>query len=343
MRFAACALTVAMLGCGSRSGLPAPSEEPDSVRPNPLCNEEAGADAVVLAKLDSQPSAVVRAGSHVVVADWAFTGSIYRVPRVGGDAVELTGNQASVNDLATDGSFIYWVTQGYGGTDGALQRMLVKGGGVQLITTGLTRPQGVAALGQYIYVTDGYGPPGPGRVQRVKRGTTQPTLLAGDLSVPWDIAADSTGLYFTDAAEGAVYRLPLLGGKPAQLASDLGLSYQLAVGGGAVFWASRTPGTDGDALFRREHAAGQTVLIEQSSDHIEGIVADERATFYTVSARPGEPANGRVKRVDSQGVEVLSKGAWRPLGIALDDSAVYFATIDADGGGSVRMVCRPVP
>ena len=37
----------------------------------------------------------------------------------------------------------------------------------------------------------------------------------------------------------------------------------------------------------------------------------------------------------------LAKGAWRSLGIGLDDSAVYFATIDEYGGGSVRMRCRP--
>jgi hypothetical protein len=324
------------IGCGSRSGLPIPdsdgSDGDSGTSPNPLCATQPPGEVITLQSGEMQPASIGVSGEWLFVAEWPFTGNVFRMPRTGGSASSvLSSDEAAVNQLVTGGNAAYWVTQGWGDADGALRSGFSK---AETLLGSLTRPQGLAYFEGAVYVVDGLGPPNAldGRVQRLElKQKGAPTTLASGLADPLAITVDVSGVYFS-VTGGGVYSVPHAGGVPVALDTSDYVP-QLASNGHGLFWS------DVASLRWRDHTTGVTEQIAVGLGLIEGIAADENGVFFVTRSAPSDSATGSVFEVREQGVEQLATVAEAPLGIAIDPSAIYFVTIHG-GMGSVNMLCR---
>ncbi len=332
--------TLAALACGSRSGLLSP--EPDATQPdagsssNALCVGRTPGEVVTLLSGDIQPASIGVSGDGLVVAEWPFTGDVFRMPKTGGGiSGVLSESEASVNQLVADARGAYWVVQGFGNTDGALRGALSSANKASTIVGSLTRPQGVAAFGDFLYFTDGIGPvmnSSNGRVLRVKRGISQATVLAAGMTNPWAVAVDTTGVYFTHG--GGVFVLPLGGGTPEQLTFAEGRLPHLATDGARLYWSDAS-----GSVFQRDHATGSVVQVATLPGSIEGIAADTAGAYLVERSAPSDAATGAVYAIRGGALELIATTEHAPLGLALDASAVYFVALDGTMG-SVNMLCR---
>jgi hypothetical protein len=331
------ALVLQMAACGSRSGLPLPTPEIEGgSTPNALCAELAPGAIVTLFSGAIQPASVGVSGGQLVVAEWPFTGDVFRMPKTGGSiSTTISESEAAVNQLVADAQGAHWVVQGFGDTDGALRGARAGASQASTLVGSLTRPQGLAAFGDYLYFTDGIGPPmnsSNGRVLRWRRGTVAPTVLASGMTNPWAIAVDATGVYFTHG--GGVFALPLTGGVPEQLTFGEGLLPHLATDGQRLYWSD-----SGGSLYRRDHATTEVQQIATGLDRIEGIAADAAGAYLVQRTAPSDVATGAVFAIRNEEVELLAVTDHAPLGLALDVSAIYFVALDGTRG-SVNMLCR---
>jgi hypothetical protein len=340
-RSAAPVLSAALLalGCGARSeprfDEPRDGGEDIPTEPNPLCATAAPGEVLTLFDGAAKPAHIAVSGESLVVAEWFFTGDVFRMPRTGdGTPIVLADDEAAVTQLIADNEAAYWLVSGNGDRDGALRAASSKASFSTTKVGTLTRPQGLAQFGDHLYFTDGYGPPNDavnGRVQRLKRGESTPTLLASGLRDPWAVTVDATGVYFTD--ERSLFRLPHAGGTPEFLATS---AYQadLATDGQHLFWSS------GGVAFRRDHATGTVTQVAESLGLIEGIAADARGAYLVQRSGASDFATGGVYAIRDTDVELLAATSDGPLGIAIDARAIYFTSGRA-GAGSVKMLCRP--
>ncbi|GMV16491.1 MAG: hypothetical protein AMXMBFR56_47150 [Polyangiaceae bacterium] len=329
-------LPFALFACGSRSGLPEPPVVLDVEAGVP---EECGVppgQAEVLAKLDFQPASIAVSGAWVFAAAWSFEGKVVRVPTGGGAAVVIASGQPAVNQLASEGAAAYWVTQGLGGTDGAVIRSTALG--TETFAGGLTRPQGVALYGSQVYFTDGVGPPGNGRVMRKPKSGGAVETLGSALGEPWDVAVNAGGVYFSNVAgDGTIQRVPHTGGKSTVLASGYWLPRNVALDGTFVHWSAMEP-DQLSSVYRCPESGGATELLHAALGSVEGIAADAQGAYWGVRQSPANPTYGAV--FTSGPKALLESGDFSVMGVAIDQNAVYFTTIDADGAGSVRKTCR---
>lgn len=331
-------LALQTAACGSRSGLLSPEADATDggTSPNTLCVERPPTEIVNLLTAEMQPAHIGVSGNRLVVAEWPFTGDVFRMPKTGGSISDvLSDSEASVNRLIADAGSAYWVVQGFGNTDGALRGANSSAKKASTVVASLTRPKGVAAFGDFLYFTDGIGPPmdsSNGRVLRVKRGSNQATVLASSLADPWAIAVDATGLYFTDG--GGVFALPLTGGVPEQLTFTGGLLTHLATDGKRLYWSDVA-----GSVFQRDHASGTVLELASGLGSIEGIAADAAGAYLVQRAAPSDVATGTVQAIRGDGLVLLATTDDAPMGLALDSSAIYFVAING-AQGSVNLLCR---
>jgi sugar lactone lactonase YvrE len=103
--------------------------------------------------------------------------------------------------------------------------MLAAGPPISAFEGGLTNPGRVAAAGGYFYYVVGGngGTSGTGAIHRAADGTlTSPTTVAAGLNQPVYIATDGANVYWSDTADGAIYRVPVAGGVPFPLVKQAG-------------------------------------------------------------------------------------------------------------------------
>jgi hypothetical protein len=334
-------LSVALLAasCGARSeprlDEPRDGDQGTPLEPNSLCASVAPGEVVTLFDGTARPAEIAVSGESLVVAEGFFTGDVFRMPRTGGGATSVLADaEPAVTQLIADREAAYWLVNGYGDRDGALRSASTSASFATTEVGVLTRPQGLARFGDYLYFTDGYGPPNDainGRVQRLKLGERTPTLLASGLRDPWAITVDATGVYFSDGR--TLFRLPHSGGTPEFVATPASLA-NLATDGQHLFWST------GGVAFRRDHATGTVKQVAESLGLIQGFAADARGAYLVQRSGANDFATGGVYAIREADVELLAATSDGPLGIAIDARAIYF-TSARSGAGSVKMLCRP--
>jgi DNA-binding beta-propeller fold protein YncE len=248
----------------------------------------------------------------------------------------LSEDEPSVNHLVADDRGAHWVVQGFGGNDGALRGARSGASRATTVVGALTRPRGVALFRDWLYFTDGIGPPDDatnGRVQRAKRGGGRRSILAASLGDPWAVAVDAGGVYFTD--RDTVWSLPHAGGVPDVLARTPGLLQHLTTDGRTLYWSDG----GGGSVYRRDHETGTVIRVGTELGWIEGIAADAVGAYLVRRDGPSDTATGGVYAIHEDGTELLAPVGDAPHGVAIDASAIYFVTIRG-GLGSVRMLCR---
>jgi hypothetical protein len=185
----------------------------------------------------------------------------------------------SIRGVAFDGQFVYYTDLGEGLNMGRVRRCPPEACGVPLeIAATDLAPGAITLAGPYVIWADEGTGDGNGNVYRASKGGQDVTQIAGALVSPTSVVADDTYVYYTRwSDDGKVFRCPLGGtycDSPEEIApaaAPLARPFDLALGGGRVYWTSSGDGTIRSCPVAgcgqdppRTHASGREGLRELS-------------------------------------------------------------------------------
>jgi hypothetical protein len=251
----------------------------------------------------------------------------------------LVSHQAYPSALAIDRGvelpFLYWVNEGTGAIAKARADRASS-------PTRLTIWPG-ARSGLSVYGSDLYFSSTGGLVLRISAedgGAPQPVVDKGD---PLRVAADGTGVYWTDRANGEVLRRPDDGGPLDTLASDQKSPSAVLVDPPSVYWlnagTAEAQYEDG-AVMRVSSDGGGAIALAQDQKLPYAIASDAETIYWT------NKGDGTVMRVSKSGagLAVLASGQRNPVAIAVDGTSVYWANAgtakNGFGDGSIMKVAK---
>ncbi len=157
-------------------------------------------DAVDLISLGGlNPKALA---SDALTVYYEHGGAVHTIPEPDGGGPFAN---AEAIDIKVDDDYVYWIS-----SSGALQRLgkQTRGQPPQDLATGLVSPVRLALDSDSVYVTMWGTATGHGRVIRVPKAGGSSVDLAKDLSEPWGVAVDNTGVYVANHGDGAIVVIP---------------------------------------------------------------------------------------------------------------------------------------
>jgi hypothetical protein len=162
---------------------------------------------------------------------WAnpSTATVSSLSVTGGTPATIASGQNDPVFLATDGAYLYWTNNAHNTSAGSVMRSLLDGSMSIPLATGLS-PGNIAVNSTRVYFAT------PSEVISVGVNGGAPAMLAP--GSPYDIALDSTHVYWTDYRDGTVMGLPLGGGVAFTLASGEAGPNGIAVDSSAVYWTN---------------------------------------------------------------------------------------------------------
>lgn len=299
---------------------------------------------IAIAPVATTPSSVQRAPSReldvlAVRGDTVFVARasdrwIYAQPIAGGRRTLLARATEPVRAIAVDEGFVYVATGDE--TDGAVQRVPVRGGELETIASGLHVPMRVAARGDALFVTvSGFATwnptgdgvlPNTGELLRIPlrggpwkaltEGATDPVALA--------VGGGDDDVFFADRARRAIARAHAGSDPAAPYADMLGTPWEIAVGRDAVYWTERDEGrvwraplSDGEspkAVADAETRPSAIAVAGGTACWVDEISSDESQIVCAVP--PGQPRVvgsylGPVRSLVASGIRLM----WSDQGI----------------------------
>jgi hypothetical protein len=138
--------------------------------------------------------------------------------------------------IALDSSYVYWTDIDGAPSQGSVNRIPINGGSVFTYATKVNSPQHIAVYGSYVYYQDG------SNLMRVDTaGITKPSAISTG-TAGGGIAADSSGVYWTDAFS-TVYAWPTGATGPTKIATGQGLPDYIETDATTIYWTNNTSGT----------------------------------------------------------------------------------------------------
>jgi hypothetical protein len=175
-----------------------------------------GAVASFVTGITGGAGSMVTDGNSIFVVDgWR----ILKMPIAGGHLETLARANFYIEDLATDGIYVYWLE---GGPYQPIKRIPVDGGLVETLATSSNFAEAIATDGTYVYWSESLD-----TIQRVSinGGVVTTVVSTGIVS---DFISDGLYLYISDVSNNAIQRVSINGGAVTTLA---GLDY-------GTVWAS---------------------------------------------------------------------------------------------------------
>lgn len=193
---------------------------------------------------------------------------ILRIPKSGGTAEPVVSEEPGLSAITTDGTNVYWTSE-------AGVSRLTPGGKPRAIISGITPPMGLAVDGQQVFFYSAISgdmsraPASGGRarkffnqeltlhnylahdgnlfwslgsdkkaeIRRISASGGAESVVASGQSVPLELAADATHVYWTTGDE--VMRAPHSGGTASPVVEKTDRSMGVAVDEGFVYWTDR--------------------------------------------------------------------------------------------------------
>jgi hypothetical protein len=176
------------------------------------------------------------------------TADLYQVPLSGGAITTVAAGVLTPFAFQIEGQFIYWISVGTPSgedflADGAVRRMAKSGGTVQTLASSLSFPFDLTVRGDSVYFSEtgiALGNPSAG-VRKVPASGGAVTKLF-DGAPATSVAVDDVNAYFVLVRLGTglvdVVRVPLAGGTPVPLVTDLDFVDGLVVQRGNLYYVA---------------------------------------------------------------------------------------------------------
>lgn len=236
--------------------------------------------------------------------------------------VTMASSLVSPEDIAVDGTRVYWTTEGASATSGTVSSLpkngAVDGGGATTLAGGLNFPFAIAVNGANVYWTDANGRD----VMSVPLAGGTATTLATGQDDPDAIALDGTNVYWSDYG-GSILQTPLGGGPVTTLSSGQIAPWSIAAAGGSVYWGhygstSYTSYSIFDLSISSHTGSSVATLANVGNPARQGMVADASNLYFT--------DNGSVYSVPLGGgtVATLVSTQSSPSALTVDSANVYW-------------------
>ena len=339
-------------GGGSETGSETGSADTDDPAELLSCEGPNAPDApVLLVEGDMQPYTFARIGDRIYWADgwekWTDPDPITTVYRADaatmGSWTVVAEGQAGVNEMVSDGEFVYWIVEGHSDSNGELLRASLDDE-VKVLDSGLTYGRAIElddANGWIYYAEAGEETQAiPGRILKIRPDGSDKQVLAENADEINDLAIDETHIWVADWI-GSVWRVGKGGGEPELLSpwedSD---AIKIDVSDG-VAW---TVGVSG--MHRVQ--AGEPDFFRGGCSNPFSIATDSNHVYATCWNFFEDPHLGRLERYqlttddpDDFGEWVIDNASPKPTAVQVDEQAIYWSAANEDSGeGEIWMLCK---
>jgi hypothetical protein len=233
-------------------------------------------------------------------------GTVRRMPLAGGPTTEIAAGQDDLFDIAVDAQGVYW-TEGNGGA----VRSLLFGAQVPMDLAQEGTVFALAVRDGTVFFTQIYSKlSGDEHVLRVP-AAGGPVVTVATTPGALFLALDDQSAYWTDENSYAVWKAPLTGGPPVQLAAGLIAPSDIVVDGATVYFNSF------EGTFAMGLDGGPTTPLARGSAH--GLAVD--ATYVYAGAY-----DGRILKIPRAGgpAVTLARADSYPNALAVDEARVYW-------------------
>lgn len=229
-----------------------------------------------------------------------------------GRCLVTLADASSPDDLAVEGTSVYFAGCASTGTGGAASSVPIAGGPSVLLASGPACPASIAlgALGLYVSGLNG------GDIARVPRDGGPLTVISSNPDKPTGLAIDTRNVYWATRG-GALMRMPLSGGPPTAIASCHNGCTRPVVQGDDVYWGDSTAGS----IFKLSADGGPPIPVTGGLEAVGAIAVSSDRIYFSSGYLLGQ--------VPMDGGTAMSLGlpTGAPVGaIAVDDTSVYFTS-----------------
>jgi hypothetical protein len=283
---------------------------------------------VVLAT-DSDPRCcVVADGTYVywVSNSGSLSYPIMRVASAGGTPEYFESSEFGVSDMVIRNGVLYWAA-----SNGIFRRDLAAArGSATKIASGSPNFGPIGVDANFVYWAD----VGGDLIHKtpVAGGTTVDFATATQAQY---VAADGTNVYWSDQdlMGGAFVMLPIGGGTPTVLATDLTNPGEIAVDGANVYFANSST-LFGTKFWKVPPGGGTPVMVALSPNFGTYEIAADATSLYLA----GYNAIGKVA-IASGSIETIASGQAAAMDIALDANNIYWMNSD-DGARAIMKLAK---
>ncbi len=279
----------------------------------------------IVSAAESSPETIVLDSTSVYWTNYG-SGEVRRIAKTAGAQATTISSIANTNPwgVAVDSQNVYWtepnITSGNKNT--AVRKAPLTGGPATVLVTDPATPEAIVTGAGAVYWTE-YA--SSVRTVSVDGGAPQTFATASNL-VSNALAIDAANLYWS--TNDAVYQAPLAGGTPKTIGPS---AAAIAVDATSVYLALNDSLGVGKIVSVPIGGGSQTALATGRTGSVVAIAVDSNNVYWIEGS--GTIQQGAVAAVPKAGglTSVLATGLTDPSAIAVDESGVYFTSLESPG------------